>query len=75
MLTTFLRIKTTTPYEILLAETGLYLVELETRRKLILYRQKMRDVDSKRVPSMISIEVLKRRKYIWELQCRKLLEN
>jgi hypothetical protein len=38
MVTSFLRLKNSTQYEILLAETALYLLEMEALRRTIFYR-------------------------------------
>lgn len=49
LITSILRLKKSTPYEILLAETGLYSIELEPLRTLIMYIQRVTAMDSDRI--------------------------
>jgi hypothetical protein len=60
-------VKNNTQYKILLVESGLYPIELEALRKLILYRQKMTTMNNERFPAKITQGELKRWKKSWDL--------
>jgi hypothetical protein len=62
MVTSFLRIKPSTPYEIMLVETRLQSLELEVIRRLFLYRQKATRIENKRIPNQLSKETIQGRK-------------
>lgn len=69
LITGFLGVKINAPYEILLAETSLFPIELDIVRMLILYRQRVAEINSKGIPVKINHEALTRRKGIVEESC------
>jgi hypothetical protein len=64
-------VKINIPYNIFLAETILFPIELDVVRRLILYTRSVAEINSKSIPVKNNHKVLMRRKGTWNLQCMK----
>lgn len=54
IMSSFLQLRATTPYEIMLAEIGLYSLDLGAMRMLILNIQRVAEMDDQQPPNKIS---------------------
>lgn len=68
MITCNLKLKTTVPYEIILAESGTFPLEASTISRLLNYLKKVENMDSHRWPKAVVKEVLGCRKKTWMKQ-------
>lgn len=64
----FLKIKTKTPNEIILAETGMFPLEATAMTKMFCYLKKTKKMKNNRWPKVVRDEELSRWKNIWRKQ-------
>lgn len=65
LITSNLKVKSTVPYEILLAETGMFLMEASAVIQLLSYLKKVEKMDKHHWPKLVVEERLVRRKKTW----------
>ncbi|KAH9324645.1 hypothetical protein KI387_004823, partial [Taxus chinensis] len=75
LITSTLKVKSTVPYEILLAEAGMLPMEASAITRLISYLKKVESMDNHRWPKMVIEDNLERRKTTWMKQNTKWMEK
>ncbi|KAH9293516.1 hypothetical protein KI387_041284, partial [Taxus chinensis] len=75
LITSTLKVKSTVPYEILLAEAGTFPMEASAITRLISYLKKVESMDNLRWPKMVTEDNLERRKKTWMKQNNKWMNK
>ncbi|KAH9319051.1 hypothetical protein KI387_020820, partial [Taxus chinensis] len=71
LITSSLKVKSTVPYEILLAEAGSFSLEASAISRMISYLKKVENMDNFRWPKIVMNDTLERRKKTWMNQNTK----
>ncbi|KAH9307116.1 hypothetical protein KI387_043788 [Taxus chinensis] len=71
LITSSLKVKSTVPYEILLAEAGSFSLEASAIARMISYLKKVENMDNLRWPKMVVNDTLERKKKTWMNQNTK----